>query len=206
MSVKLRLTRMGRKKRPYYRIVATDSRTRRDGKYLEKVGTYDPLSNPALVEIDKELALKWLMNGAEPSTTVKNLLRKDGILFELDLRKRGLTDEQIELEYKKWEVVKQERQKKAEAMAEMKRREEEKKAEEEAKAKAKAEAKAKEEAEAAAAAEAAAETEEAAEEAAEEEVPAEETADAEATEETAEAEAPAEDAASAEAPDEEKAE
>ncbi len=186
MSVKLRLTRMGRKKRPYYRIVATDSRTRRDGKYLEKVGTYNPLSSPAEVEIDKELALKWLMNGAEPSTTVKNLLRKDGILFEYDLRKRGLTEEQIELEYKKWEVVKQERQKKAEAMAEMKRREEQKKAEEEAKAKAKAEAKAKEEAEAAAAAEAEA---------------AAETVEAEAAEESAETETPAEDAS-----EEEKAE
>jgi small subunit ribosomal protein S16 len=187
---------MGRKKRPYYRIVATDSRTRRDGKYLEKIGFYNPLSSPAEIEIDKELALKWLMNGAQPSTTVKNLLKKDGILFEFDLRKRGLSDEQIELEYKKWDVVKQERQKKAEAVAEMKRRDDEKKAEEEAKAKAKAEAKAKEEAEAAAAAEA-----EAAEET--EEAAAEETAD-EAP--AAEAEAPVEEAAEETSEEEEKAE
>jgi len=182
LSVKLRLTRMGRKKRPFYRIVAADSRVRRDGKYLERVGTYNPLSNPAELEIDKELALKWLMNGAEPSTTVKNFLRKQGILFEYDLRKRGLSEEQIELEYKKWEVVNQERQKKAEAVAAMKLREEEKKAAEEAKAKAKAEAKAKEEAEAAAAAEA-----EAAEETAEE-APVEDAAD----------EAPAEEASNEE--------
>lgn len=207
MSVKLRLTRMGRKKRPFYRIVATDSRTRRDGKYLEKIGTYNPLTHPAELEIDKELALKWLLNGAQPSETVRNFLRKEGILFEFDLRKRGLTDEQIELEYKKWEVIKQERQKKAEAVAEMKKREEEKKAEEEAKAKAKAEAdaKAKEEAEAAAAAaEAAEETE--AEEAPAEEAPAEEAVEA-PVEEVAE-EAPAEETeAPAEEPSkEEKAE
>ena len=152
MSVKLRLTRMGRKKRPFYRIVAVDSRARRDGKYLEKIGTYNPLTDPAIVEIDKELALKWLQNGAQPSTTVKNFLRKEGILFEFDLRKRGLSEEEIELEYKKWELIKQERQKKDEAVAAMKKREEEKKAEakaeEEAKAKEKEEAKAKEEAEA----------------------------------------------------------
>jgi small subunit ribosomal protein S16 len=178
---------MGRKKRPFYRIVATDSRTRRDGKYLEKIGTYNPLTNPAELEIDKELALKWLLNGAQPSETVRNFLRKEGILFEFDLRKRGLTDEQIELEYKKWEVIKQERQKKAEAVAEMKKREEEKKVEEEAKAKAKAEAdaKAKEEAEAAAAAaeaeaEVAEETE--AEETGAEEAPAEESSEEEKAE------------------------
>jgi small subunit ribosomal protein S16 len=185
---------MGRKKRPYYRIVATDSRIRRDGKYLEKIGSYNPLSSPAEVEIDKELALKWLMNGAQPSTTVKNLLKKDGILFEFDLRKRGLSDEQIELEYKKWDVVKQERQKKVEAVAEMKRRDDEKRAEEEAKAKAKAEAeaKAREEAEAAAAAEAQAAEEAASEETADEapaadgEAPVEEAAEETSEEEKAE--------------------
>ncbi len=197
MSVKLRLTRMGRKKRPYYRIVATDSRTRRDGKYIEKIGTYDPLAESAQVEIDKELALKWLENGATPSNTVRNFLRKEGILFEHDLRKRGLSPEEIEVEYKKWDVIKQERQKKAEAMAAMKIREEEKKAEAEAKAKAKEEeAKAKEEEAAAAkAAEEAAkasEEAEATEEAVEatEEKTAEESAETteeKAVEETAEA-------------------
>lgn len=186
MSVKLRMTRMGRKKRPYYRIVATDSRTRRDGKYIEKIGSYDPLAESEQVQIDKELALKWLKNGATPSNTVRNFLRNEGILFELDLWKRGLSPEEIELEYKKWDVVKQERQKKAEAMAEMKRREEEKKAEEEAKAKAKAEAEAKAKAEAEAVA----------------------AAEAEATEETTadDTEAPAEEAAAEEAPAEDAAE
>jgi len=131
---------MGRKKRPFYRIVAIDSRARRDGKYLEKIGTYNPLTHPAEIEINKELALKWLENGAQPSQTVRNFFRKDGILFEYDLRKRGLNEEEIALEYKKWEVVQAERNKKEEAVAAMNRRDEEKKAEEEAKAKAKEEA------------------------------------------------------------------
>lgn len=179
MSVKLRLTRMGRKKRPFYRIVATDSRARRDGKYLEKIGTYNPLSHPAEIDINKELALKWLAQGAQPSPTVRNFLSKQGIMFEHDLRKRGLNEEEIELEYKKWEAIQAERKKKEEAVAAMKKRDEEKAAEEEAKAKAKEEAAqaAKEAAEEAAAeeAEATAAEEEAAEENAseEEEKPAE---------------------------------
>jgi len=162
LSVKLRLTRMGRKKRPFYRIVATDSRARRDGKYLEKIGTYNPLTRPAEIEINKELALKWLERGAQPSQTVRNFLSKQGILFEYDLRKRGLNEEEIALEYKKWEALQAERKKKEEAVAAMKKREEEKKAAEEAKAKAKEEAAkaAKEEAEKAAEEDAEAEAEE----------------------------------------------
>ena len=153
---------MGRKKRPFYRIVATDSRARRDGKYLEKIGTYNPLTRPAEIEINKELALKWLERGAQPSQTVRNFLSKQGILFEYDLRKRGLNEEEIALEYKKWEALQAERKKKEEAVAAMKKREEEKKAAEEAKAKAKEEAAkaAKEEAEKAAEEDAEAEAEE----------------------------------------------
>lgn len=82
MAVKIRLTRMGATKRPMYRIVATDSRTKRDGEYLEKIGTYNPLTNPATVDINKEVALKWLGNGAQPSDTVKNLFSKAGIMKE----------------------------------------------------------------------------------------------------------------------------
>lgn len=129
---------MGRKKRPFYRIVATDSRTRRDGKYLEKIGTYNPLTQPAEIEINKELALKWLARGAQPSQTVRSFLRKTGILFEYDLRKRGLSAEEIELEYKKWNIIKEERLKKAEALAAMQRRDV---SQEEDKPKAKARAK-----------------------------------------------------------------
>lgn len=162
MSVKLRLTRMGRKKRPFYRIIATDSRARRDGKYLEKIGTYNPLTHPAEVDINKELALKWLEQGAQPSPTVRNFLSKQGIMFEFDLRKRGLNEEEIALEYEKWEAVQAERKKKDEAVAAMKKRDEEKLAEAEAKAKAKEEAAQAEKEAAAAEAEAKAKAEEAA--------------------------------------------
>lgn len=136
MSVRLRLTRMGRKKRPFYRIVAADSRAPRDGKFLEKIGTYNPLTKPATVEINREAALKWLQNGALPSDTVRSLFSKHGIMFELDMIKRGLTPEQIELEYKKQEAVKAEQLKKLEALEAQKRRESEKKGESSAKAKA----------------------------------------------------------------------
>lgn len=80
MAVKLRLTRMGAKKRPMYRIVASDSRVKRDGKYLELIGTYNPLTDPAEVKINEELALKWLNTGAIPSDTVKSLFSKAGIM------------------------------------------------------------------------------------------------------------------------------
>ena len=79
MAVKLRLTRMGAKKRPTYRIVATDSRRSRDGQYLELVGTYAPVGE-GQVKINEEVALKWLNNGAIPTDTVKNLLSKTGIM------------------------------------------------------------------------------------------------------------------------------
>ena len=80
MAVKLRLRRMGNKKRPFYRIVAADSRAPRDGRFIEIVGSYNPLTVPAEVKIDEELALKWLNNGAQPSDTVRNLLSKQGIM------------------------------------------------------------------------------------------------------------------------------
>ena len=80
MAVKLRLTRMGKKKQPMYRIVATDSHTKRDGEYIELIGTYNPLTRPATVNINEEVALKWLNNGAIPSDTVKNLLSDNGIM------------------------------------------------------------------------------------------------------------------------------
>ena len=80
MAVKLRLMRMGAKKRPFYRIVATDSRSRRDGEYLELVGIYNPISSEKDVKINEEVALKWLNNGAIPSDTVRNLLKEAGIM------------------------------------------------------------------------------------------------------------------------------
>lgn len=81
MAVKLRLTRMGAKKRPTYRIVATDSRSPRDGKYLELIGTYSPIdSEENQVKVNEEVALKWLNKGAIPTDTVRNILSKEGIM------------------------------------------------------------------------------------------------------------------------------
>mgnify|MGYP000398199025 FL=1 len=79
MAVKLRLTRMGAKKAPFYRIVATDARRSRDGQYLELIGTYAP-TNDGKVTINEELALKWLKNGAIPTDTVKSILSKNGVM------------------------------------------------------------------------------------------------------------------------------
>lgn len=89
MAVKLRLTRMGAKKKPVYRIVASDSRSSRDGKYNELVGTYNPNMNPAEIKINKEVALKWLNNGAIPTDTVRSLFSKTGIMKEFAESKKG---------------------------------------------------------------------------------------------------------------------
>jgi len=80
MAVKIRLKRMGAKKSPFYRIVVADSRSPRDGRFIETIGTYNPVSEPAQIEINEELALKWLQTGAKPSDTVRNLLSKKGIM------------------------------------------------------------------------------------------------------------------------------
>ncbi len=79
MAVKLRLKRMGAKKKPFYRVVAADSRSPRDGKFIETVGTYNPLTTPAEIKIDEEKAMKWLENGAIPTDTVRALFKKAGI-------------------------------------------------------------------------------------------------------------------------------
>ena len=80
MAVKLRLTRGGSKKKPTYRIVAIDSHTKRDGEYIELVGTYNPRTNPKTLNVKEEVALKWLNQGAIPSDTVKNILSEVGIM------------------------------------------------------------------------------------------------------------------------------
>ena len=80
MAVKIRLRRMGAKKTPYYRIVVADSRSPRDGRCIEEIGTYDPLTNPATVTVDAEKAQQWIKNGAQPTDTVKALLKKAGAL------------------------------------------------------------------------------------------------------------------------------
>lgn len=80
MAVKMRLKRMGAKKNPFYRVVIADSRYPRDGRFIEEIGTYNPLVDPAQVQIDAEKASKWLKNGAQPTDTVKSLLKKIGVI------------------------------------------------------------------------------------------------------------------------------
>ncbi len=80
MAVKLRLKRMGSKKRPFYRVVAADSRSPRDGRFIEEVGYYNPIVEPAEVKIDEEKALKWLKDGAIPTDTVRDIFSKHGIM------------------------------------------------------------------------------------------------------------------------------
>lgn len=80
MAVKIRLTRMGDKKSPFYRVIVADSRSPRDGKFIDILGTYDPLKNPAEIKIDVDKANKWLKNGATPTETAKSVLVKSGII------------------------------------------------------------------------------------------------------------------------------
>lgn len=79
MAVKIRLRRMGAKKNPFYRIVVADSRYPRDGRFIEEIGYYNPLTEPAEVKVDAEKAQKWIANGAQPTDTVKDLLKKAGV-------------------------------------------------------------------------------------------------------------------------------
>ena len=87
--VKIRLKRMGAKKAPFYRIVVADSRSPRDGAFIETIGTYNPLTTPAEIKVDEELTLKWLNNGAIPTDTVRNILSKTGIMKKFHDQKQG---------------------------------------------------------------------------------------------------------------------
>ncbi len=80
MAVKLRLTRLGAKKSPFYRVVAADSRSPRDGRFIEVIGTYNPMTDPAEIKIDNDKAKAWLDNGAQPTETVRALLKKSGAI------------------------------------------------------------------------------------------------------------------------------
>ena len=80
MAVKMRLRRMGAKKAPFYRVIVADSRSPRDGRFIDELGYYNPLTNPAEIKIDAEKSKKWLSNGAQPTETVKSLLKKSGIV------------------------------------------------------------------------------------------------------------------------------
>ncbi|MBD3223501.1 MAG: 30S ribosomal protein S16 [Caldithrix sp.] len=102
---------MGKKKRPFYRIVAADIRAPRDGRFIELIGTYDPIKEPQDIKLNEERILYWLRNGAQPTDTVKSLFRKKGLWLKWDLMRRGVEDQKIEEEFKKWEVLQLEREK-----------------------------------------------------------------------------------------------
>ncbi|WP_179353062.1 30S ribosomal protein S16 [Winogradskyella vidalii] len=106
MPVKIRLQRHGKKGKPYYWIVAADSRSKRDGKYLEKLGAYNPNTNPATIELDVNGAVQWLQNGAQPTDTAKAILSYKGAMLKNHLaggvRKGALTEEQAEEKFNAW--------------------------------------------------------------------------------------------------------
>lgn len=112
MPVKLRLRRQGRSKAPHYSIVAADSRAPRDGRYIEKIGYYNPLTEPAQVYVDHNAAIKWLDTGAQPTNTVRSLLRHTGVTVKFALQKQGKTDEEVEKIFGRWRSEKDGKQKK----------------------------------------------------------------------------------------------
>ncbi len=102
MAVKLRLRRIGKKKQPIYKVVAADSRSPRDGKFLEAIGLYNPLTDPSTVEIKEDRAMYWLNVGAQPTDTVKSLLSQKGIILKRELQRKGLTEDKIQEELDNW--------------------------------------------------------------------------------------------------------
>jgi small subunit ribosomal protein S16 len=113
MSVKIRLQRNGKKGKPFYAIVAADARSKRDGKFLEKLGTYNPNTNPATIELNLDNTVKWLQNGAQPTDTAKNILSYKGALLknhlEIGVRKGAITAEQAEEKFNAWATEKEAR-------------------------------------------------------------------------------------------------
>jgi len=109
MPAKIRLARHGKKSRPYYFIVVADSRAPRDGKFIERIGSYNPVTNPATIEIDFDKAIAWLQKGALPTDTVRSLLLQRGVLYKNHLlkgvRKGALTEEQVEQKFQEWVVL-----------------------------------------------------------------------------------------------------
>jgi len=110
MPVKIRLKRGGRKKRPFYSIVAADSRAPRDGKFLEKLGTYNPMTNPATITLDIDATLKWIENGAQPTDTARALLSYKGVMYKKHLlggvAKGAFSQEEADKRFEEWAAAK----------------------------------------------------------------------------------------------------
>lgn len=106
MPVKIRLQRHGKKGKPFFWVVAADSRSKRDGRMLEKIGTYNPISNPATIDLDVDAAVKWLQNGAQPTDTVRAILSYKGALLKnhllIGVNKGALTPEQADAKFNAW--------------------------------------------------------------------------------------------------------
>ena len=114
---------MGKKRQPIYKVVAADARSPRDGKYIEAIGSYNPKTDPATVELNEERALYWLGCGAQPTDTVKNLLNKQGILLKKELLKEGLSEEAISAKLEEWGKKKDSLLEKKKAKAEAQKKE-----------------------------------------------------------------------------------
>ena len=104
--VKLRLQRKGRKKKPFYHIVVADSRAKRDGRFIERIGSYNPMTKPATIELDRDAAFEWLGKGAQPTDTVRAILRFKGVMYRKHLMKGvakgALTEDQAMVKYQAW--------------------------------------------------------------------------------------------------------
>ena len=106
MAVKMRLQRKGRKRSPFYHIVIADARSPRDGRYIERLGSYNPMTKPATIEVDRDKAFDWLEKGAQPTDTVRAILRFKGVYYKRHLmrgvKKGALTQEEAETKYQEW--------------------------------------------------------------------------------------------------------
>ncbi len=106
MPVKIRLARRGRKQQPFYHVVIADARAPRDGKFIEKIGSYNPMTSPATIEIDRDKAFDWLMKGAQPTQTVKAILRFKGVFYRKHLlrgvKKGAFNEDQAAKMYQEW--------------------------------------------------------------------------------------------------------
>jgi len=131
MPAKIRLARHGRKSKPFYHLVVADSRAPRDGRYIERIGSYNPNTNPATIDIKFDRALYWLQVGAQPTDTCRNILSYEGVLLKNHLlkgvQKGALTEEEVETRFTAWKIAKEEKiQAKREKIATANTKEEEK--------------------------------------------------------------------------------
>ena len=106
MAVKIRLQRRGRRKRPFYHIVVADGRSPRDGRFIEKIGTYNPMTKPATIDLDRDKAFEWMNKGAQPTDTARAILKFKGVMYRRHLargvKKGALTEEQAMAKYNEW--------------------------------------------------------------------------------------------------------